>query len=102
MAVAAAGMSRLLIALRPGPWWLAGLLGTSYGLCGWALADAVYNPMWLDGLIAFPLLCLAGEWLLDGRRLLPGPARRRRLDRQLQHRVHGHPTALPCSWRPGC
>ncbi|OXY96283.1 YfhO family protein [Streptomyces diastatochromogenes] len=67
-ASAAAAMACLLLTLRPGRWWAAGLLGTSYALCGWSVADASYNPMWLDGLIALPLLCLVGEWALAGRR----------------------------------
>ncbi|WP_251092657.1 YfhO family protein [Streptomyces sp. Caat 7-52] len=71
-ASAAAAMAWLLLTLRPGRWWAAGLLGSSYALCGWTLADADYNPMWLDGLIALPLLCLVGEWALAGRRRLPG------------------------------
>ncbi|MFI9806921.1 YfhO family protein [Streptomyces sp. NPDC052301] len=71
-ASAAAAMAWLLLVLRPGRWWAAGLLGASYALCGWTLADAAYNPMWLDGLIALPLLCLAGEWALAGRRRLLG------------------------------
>jgi Bacterial membrane protein YfhO len=58
----------LLLALRPGRWWAAGLLGTSYALCGWTLMMGSYNLMWLDGLIAFPLLCLVGEWARAGRR----------------------------------
>ncbi|MFI8169901.1 YfhO family protein [Streptomyces sp. NPDC085931] len=68
MAVAAALMAAYLLRLRSGAWWAAGLLGASYGLCGWALADAVYNTMWLDGLIALPLLFLVTEWALAGRR----------------------------------
>ncbi|MGA5040627.1 YfhO family protein [Streptomyces capoamus] len=71
-ASAAAAMAWLLLTLRPGRWWAAGLLGASYALCGWSLADASSNPMWLDGLIALPLLCLAGERALAGRRMLPG------------------------------
>ncbi|WP_128379166.1 YfhO family protein [Streptomyces cavernae] len=71
-ASAGAAMAWLLLRLRPGPWWAAGLLGMSYALCGWSLADASYNPMWLDGLIALPLLCLVGEWALRGRRLVLG------------------------------
>ncbi|GGJ01084.1 membrane protein [Streptomyces brasiliensis] len=71
-ATAAAVMTCLLLALRPGRWWVAGLLGASYALCGWSLAVASYNPMWLDGLVALPLLCLAGEWALRGRRPLLG------------------------------
>ncbi|MFC9929325.1 YfhO family protein, partial [Streptomyces sp. NPDC127190] len=71
-ACAAAAMACLLLTLRSGRWWAAALLGASYALCGWTVADADYNPMWLDGLIALPLLCLAGERALVGRRWLPG------------------------------
>ncbi|GAQ54454.1 YfhO family protein [Streptomyces acidiscabies] len=71
-ACAAAAMSWLLLRLRPGPRWAAVLLGVSYALCGWSLADASYNLMWLDGLIALPVLCLVGEWLLAGRRYVVG------------------------------
>lgn len=71
-AVAGAAMAWLLLSLRRGRWWAAGILGTSYALCGWSLALASFNPMWLDGLIALPLLCLVGEWTLAGRRPLPG------------------------------
>ncbi|MFE2099929.1 YfhO family protein [Streptomyces sp. NPDC059468] len=78
-AAAAAAMACLLLALRPGgsrpdragdagSWWAAGLLGAAYALCGWSVADASYNPMWLDGLVALPLLCLVGEWAIAGRR----------------------------------
>ncbi|MFE4368610.1 YfhO family protein [Streptomyces sp. NPDC056835] len=72
LAAAGAAMAWLLLRLRPGRWWVAGALGGSYALCGWALADAVYNTMWLDGLIAFPLLCLVGEWATAGRRHVLG------------------------------
>ncbi|MFH7600174.1 YfhO family protein [Streptomyces racemochromogenes] len=72
MTVAAAAMAWLLRTQRPGPWWAAGLLGASYALCGWSVIEASYNPMWLDGLIAFPLLCLTGEWALRARRPLLG------------------------------
>jgi Bacterial membrane protein YfhO len=71
-AAAAAAMAWLLPRLHPGRWWAAGLLGASYALCGWTVADAVYNPMWLDGLVFLPLLVLAGEWALAGRRRLAG------------------------------
>ncbi|MEU7279280.1 YfhO family protein [Streptomyces sp. NPDC045431] len=73
-AVAAGAMAALLLALHPrGPWWGAAVLGAPYGLCGWAVVEASYNPMWLDGLIGFPLLCLVGEWIRTGRRPLLGP-----------------------------
>ncbi|MER6980501.1 YfhO family protein, partial [Streptomyces carpinensis] len=71
-ACAGAAMAWLLLRLRPGRWWVAGLLGAAYALCGWSVADASYNPMWIDGLIALPLLCLVGEWALAGRRRLLG------------------------------
>ncbi|WP_405854109.1 YfhO family protein [Streptomyces sp. NBC_00090] len=72
-AVAAAAMTFLLRRLGPGAWWWAAVLGASYALCGWSLAEGTYNPMWMDGLIAFPLLCLVGEWVREGRRPLLGP-----------------------------
>lgn len=68
IASAAAAMACLLLTLRPGRWWAAGLLGTSYALCGWTLLQGSYNLMWLDGLIAFPMLCLVGEWARRDRR----------------------------------
>lgn len=55
------------------PWWAAGVLGATYALCGWSVIEASYNPMWLDGLIGFPLLCLVGEWVRAGRRPVLGP-----------------------------
>ncbi|MEU8774614.1 YfhO family protein [Streptomyces sp. NPDC048606] len=72
IAVAAAVMARLLLTQRRGPRWAAGLLAASYALCGWSVIEASYNPMWLDGLIAFPLLCLTGEWALRERRPVTG------------------------------
>ncbi|MFJ4781071.1 YfhO family protein [Streptomyces sp. NPDC088762] len=66
-------MAWLLRTQRRGAWWAAGLLGASYALCGWSVIKASCNPMWLDGLIAFPLLCLTGEWALRGRRPLLAP-----------------------------
>ncbi|MFI9296310.1 YfhO family protein [Streptomyces gardneri] len=73
-AVAAAAMTFLLRRTGPGGvWWWAAVLGAAYALCGWSLAEGTYNPMWLDGLIAFPLLCLVGEWVREGRRPLLGP-----------------------------
>ena len=72
IACAGAAMAWLLLSLRPGRWWGAGLLGASYALCGWSVAVGDYNPMWLDGLVALPLLCLVGEWTLQRRRPLFG------------------------------
>ncbi|WP_461083097.1 YfhO family protein [Streptomyces deserti] len=71
-ASAGAAMAWLLLTLRPGRSWAAGLLGAAYALCGWSVADASYNPMWVDGLVALPLLCLVGEWVTGGRRRVLG------------------------------
>ncbi|MFE9401873.1 YfhO family protein [Streptomyces sp. NPDC006530] len=75
MAAAAAAMTVLLLALRPVARhrWAAGVLGAAYALCGWSVLESIYNPMWLDGLIAFPLLCLVGHWARSGRRPVLGP-----------------------------
>lgn len=55
----AAVMALWLRRLRPGSWWQAGLLGAAYGLSGWTLSDGAFDPMWLWGLTAFPLMLLA-------------------------------------------
>ncbi|WP_078490609.1 YfhO family protein [Streptomyces scopuliridis] len=77
MAAAGAAMTVLLLQLARGarhsPRWAAAVLGAGYALCGWSVAEAAYNPMWLDGLIAFPLLCLVGEWARTARRPVLGP-----------------------------
>lgn len=80
MAAAGAAMAWLLLSMvrkrrdaGSGSWWAAGVLGATYALCGWSVIEASYNPMWLDGLIAFPLLCLVGEWVRAGRRPVIGP-----------------------------
>ncbi|WP_371617431.1 YfhO family protein [Streptomyces sp. NBC_00454] len=68
MGAAAAVMACYLGKLHAGPWWQRGVLGAVYGLCGWALSDASYIPMWLWGLVALPLLGIAVEWCLERRR----------------------------------
>ncbi|MGA5196499.1 YfhO family protein [Streptomyces exfoliatus] len=73
IAAAAAAMALLLLRLRPGPWPVAAVLGTAYALSGWTFGSGADVPMWLDGLVAFPLLCLVGEWARTGRRPLLGP-----------------------------
>ncbi len=82
-ATAAAAMTWLLLSLRrsgcddgreyhDGRWWAAAVLGGSYALCGWSVVEASYNPMWMDGLVAFPVLCLVGEWARTARRPVLG------------------------------
>lgn len=73
MGAAAAMMAGYLGMLHSGPWWQRSVLGAVYGLCGWALSDASYIPMWLWGLVALPLLGTAVEWCLERRRW-PGAA----------------------------
>ncbi|MFG1808939.1 YfhO family protein [Streptomyces sp. NPDC049040] len=70
---AGAAMAVLLLRLRRGPWPVAAVLGAAYALSGWALDNGASVPMWLDGLLAFPLLCLVGEWARAGRRPVVGP-----------------------------
>ncbi|WP_350278869.1 YfhO family protein [Kribbella sp. HUAS MG21] len=64
LSLAAAAMAAALLTMRPGPRWVAAILGVSYGVCGWALDDGSYVPMWLDGLIALPMFFLVAEWSL--------------------------------------
>ncbi|MFK4084399.1 YfhO family protein [Kribbella sp. NPDC020789] len=67
---AAAAMTAYLRLLRPaGPVWLAALAGVSYATCGWAIDDAAYMTEWLNGLIAFPVICLLCEWIWSKRSL---------------------------------
>ncbi|MEV7279060.1 YfhO family protein [Streptomyces sp. NPDC093111] len=73
IATAGAGMAALLLTLRRGPWPVAAVLGTAYALSGWTFNYGATVPMWLDGLVAFPLLCLVGEWARRGRRPVLGP-----------------------------
>ncbi|MFF0436343.1 YfhO family protein [Streptomyces sp. NPDC004327] len=73
ISTAGAAMAALLLTLRRGPWPVAAVLGTAYALSGWTFNYGATVPMWLDGLVAFPLLCLVGEWARKGRRPVLGP-----------------------------
>lgn len=45
------------------------LLGTMFGMCSYGIIQTI-DPMWLDGLICLPLICLGVEYLIDdGRKL---------------------------------
>ncbi|MGZ0147347.1 YfhO family protein [Kribbella sp. WER1] len=67
IALAAGAMTAYLRRLRPGPAWIAVVAGISYGACGWAIDDAAYMSVWLNGLVAFPVICLLCEWILSRR-----------------------------------
>ncbi|HEY3560751.1 MAG TPA: YfhO family protein [Kribbella sp.] len=64
LSLAAAAMTTALLKMQRGPRWVAAILGVSYGVCGWAIDDGAYVPMWLDGLIALPMFFLVAEWSL--------------------------------------
>ena len=45
------------------------MLGTMFGMCAYGIIQTI-DPMWLDGLIALPFICLGIEYLVDdGRKL---------------------------------
>jgi len=68
MALGAAVMTCYLGMISKGSWWQRAVLGAAYGMCAWALDDASPDPMWLWGLVSFPLLCIAVEWSSRGGR----------------------------------
>ena len=71
ISLGAGAMTAYLRQLRPtGPVWLAIAAGVSYGACAWAIDDAAYMTVWLNGMVAFPVLCLLCEWILR-RRSIP-------------------------------
>lgn len=71
--LAGAAMTWFLRVLRPrGSVLMATALGVSYALCGWAVDDGAYVPMWLDGLIAFPVFGVITEWARHRRRFVLG------------------------------
>lgn len=48
---------------------IAVMLGTMFGMCAYGIIQTI-DPMWLDGLICLPLICLGIEYLVDdGRKL---------------------------------
>jgi hypothetical protein len=74
MGLAAAVMTLYLRRLRPtGSAYVAAALAAAYGVCGWAIDDAAYVPMWLDGLVALPFMALATEWIRDREHRLLAP-----------------------------
>ncbi len=62
--LSAAGMAAYLHVIRPtGRLWLSALAGVSYGVSAWPV-EAGYMTVWLNGVVAFPILCLIGELVL--------------------------------------
>ncbi|MFI5891993.1 YfhO family protein [Actinoplanes sp. NPDC051513] len=72
LGLAAAVMTVFLGRLQAGSRWLRMLLGVGYGMCGWVINDAFADPMWLWGLAGLPLICIAADWCLQGRRWVLG------------------------------
>ncbi|MFG2297104.1 YfhO family protein [Streptomyces sp. NPDC048603] len=72
MGLAAALMTVCLGRLRPGSPWLRALLATGYAVCGWGVVEGTVVPMWTWGLVALPLLGIAADWALTGRRPVLG------------------------------
>ncbi|WP_433547302.1 YfhO family protein [Streptomyces sp. CA-294286] len=72
LGLAATAMTVFLARLRPGPAWQRGLLAVGYALCAWVISDGAPDPMWMWGPIALPLVGIAADWCLDGRRWVLG------------------------------
>ncbi|MBB6435404.1 putative flippase GtrA [Streptomyces candidus] len=72
LGLAATAMTVFLARLRPGPAWQRGLLAVGYALCAWVISDGAADPMWMWGPIALPLIGIAADWCLHGRRWVLG------------------------------
>ncbi|WP_329200283.1 MULTISPECIES: YfhO family protein [unclassified Streptomyces] len=66
--LATALMTVWLGRLRPGPPWPRAALAVGYGVSAWTVSNGFADPMWMWGLVAFPLTGFAYDWCLDGRR----------------------------------
>ncbi|MEU3405053.1 YfhO family protein [Streptomyces sp. NPDC006670] len=64
-------MTSLLLRIRTGPPWQAGLLAVGYGVSSWTVAAAAADPMWMWGLVSLPLTGIAMDWCLRRRRWVP-------------------------------
>ncbi|QGN56999.1 YfhO family protein [Nostocoides sp. HKS02] len=65
----AATMTLLLQRLRPGTPVLAIALGAAYATSQYAVNDASYQPMWLVGGAALPLMVYSALWVRERRRV---------------------------------
>ncbi|MFF2194577.1 YfhO family protein [Streptomyces sp. NPDC058157] len=64
-------MTFLLLRIRTGPPWQAGLLAVGYGVSSWTVAVAAADPMWMWGLVSLPLTGIAMDWCLRRHRWVP-------------------------------
>ncbi|WP_194793327.1 YfhO family protein [Raineyella fluvialis] len=69
--VAASMVVYLRIAHGAGHPVLAAVVGTAYATSGFILEEGLYDPMWLEGVAAFPLIALVGHWCRTGRHAVP-------------------------------
>lgn len=69
--VAAAMVVYLRVAHGTGNPLLVALLGTAYATSGFVLEEGLFDPMWLEGVAAFPVFALVGHWCRSGRRTVP-------------------------------
>ncbi|MEO7268346.1 MAG: YfhO family protein [Knoellia sp.] len=65
LGLGAAFMTLLLRRLRPSaPAALAVVGGVAYGTAAWPVETA-YMTIWLNGMVAFPALCLLADWVME-------------------------------------
>ncbi|MFD2121253.1 YfhO family protein [Streptomyces cirratus] len=70
--LATALMTVWLGRLRPGPPWPRAALAVGYGVSAWTVSNGFADPMWMWGLVGFPLIGFAYDWCSDGRRWVLG------------------------------
>ncbi|MEU6890536.1 YfhO family protein [Streptomyces sp. NPDC046557] len=70
--LATALMTVWLGRLRPGPPWPRAALAVGYGVSAWTVSNGFADPMWMWGLVAFPLTGFAYDWCLRRRRWVSG------------------------------
>lgn len=70
--LAAGLMTVFLGRIHAGSPWLRALLSIGFGLSAWMITDGFSDPMWMWGLVAFPVLGIAYDWCLHRRRWVLG------------------------------
>ncbi len=61
-------MTVFLGRLHPGSPWPRALLSVGYGVSAWVINDGIYDPMWMWGIAGLPLVLIATDWCVQGRR----------------------------------